>query len=200
MDDKTIYGLVSIAVTLIGIAPYIWGMLKGKTKPHIFSWFLWAFTGWVVVAAQIWDNAGPGLWGMLTASIVCTLVFLMSFKIGEKHITKSDWVMLSTALLAIPAWFITSHPLLSVIIVTGVDLIAYGPTIRKSWKKPHEEVAFMYVAAGTWQGFSLLAMENYTLVTSLSTASLLAMNCFFVPYLFFRRRVSKDETKMGNLP
>ncbi|NBX66856.1 MAG: hypothetical protein EBQ96_07670 [Proteobacteria bacterium] len=191
-DAKTVYGLIAIVVTLVGIAPYIVGMLKGHTKPHIFSWFLWAFTGWVVTAAQIWDSAGPGLWGMLTASIVCTLVFFMSLKDGKKDITRSDWVMLSTALLAIPAWVVTSHPLLSVIIVTGIDLIAYGPTIRKSWKKPGEEVAFMYVAAGTWQAFSLLAMENYTLVTCLSTASLLAMNCFFVPYLLVRRAAVKN--------
>lgn len=193
MDVKTLYGLASVIVTLVGIAPYILGMLRNQTKPHMFSWFLWAFTAWIVTLAQNWDNAGAGSWGMMTAAIVCTLVFLMSLRIGEKNITRSDWFMLSAGLLAIPAWLVTDSPLYSVIIVSVIDLVAYGPTIRKSWMKPSEEVAFMYVAAGTWQALSLLAMENYSLITILSPATLLLTNCIFVPMLLIRRHVLKRQ-------
>ncbi|MCB1538024.1 MAG: hypothetical protein H6865_02585 [Rhodospirillales bacterium] len=188
MDAKSVYGLVSVAVTLIGIAPYIAGMLRGHTKPHMFSWFLWGFTSWIVMAAQTWDHAGAGSWAMLTAALVCTSVFILCFWVGEKNITRADWVMFSIGLAAVPAWMITKNPLLSVVIVSLVDLVAYGPTIRKSWTKPRDEVAFMYMTAGTWQAFSLLAMERFTLVNVLSPASLLCINCLFVPYLLIRRR------------
>lgn len=187
MDGKILFGILSVIVAVVTVLPYIRDMFRGETKPHIFSWFLWGFSAWIVTAAQIWDDAGPGMWAMLTTSVVCTFVFILSFRYGTKNITRSDTVMLSVGLLAIPAWALTGHPLLSVIIISGIDVVAFGPTMRKSWAKPHEESLSLYVLGGTWQAFSILAMENYTWVTTLSPASLVICESSFAAYLFIRR-------------
>lgn len=62
------------------------------------------------------------------------------------------------------------------------------PTIRKSYHKPHEETLVHYVLAGLKFVFAIFALDNYTLVTWLYPASLVAANLFFVFMLMVRRR------------
>jgi len=39
---KETIGLIAVALAIIGHIPYIYDIYKGKTKPHIFTWVVWA--------------------------------------------------------------------------------------------------------------------------------------------------------------
>lgn len=69
-----------------------------------------------------------------------------------------------------------------------VDFLGFMPTIRKSYRKPHEETLIHYVLAGLKFALAVVALDNYTLVTWLYPASLVAANLFFVFMLVARRR------------
>lgn len=188
-DDKFVFGVLSVLVTIWCAIPYILGILRGTTKPHVFTWLLWSLTTGIAAAAQLYDGGGAGAWSMVASGTLCFVIFLMSLKSGEKHITRSDWVTLAVGLSAIPLWLVTKDPLWSVIIVCSIDALAYIPTFRKSWAKPQEEAVLMYVLALVWQAMSVFALENYTLVTVLSPATLLTMNASLVTFLWWRRKV-----------
>ena len=73
---KNIIGIVAIALTFIGYAPYFRDLIKGKTKPHIFSWFIWAIVTSIIFALQV--SAGAGLGSVVTLA-VAVISFLKQF-------------------------------------------------------------------------------------------------------------------------
>ncbi|KKU90276.1 MAG: hypothetical protein UY21_C0025G0011 [Microgenomates group bacterium GW2011_GWA1_48_10] len=49
---KNLLGIVATFLVFVGYIPYTRDILKGKTKPHLYSWFLWAFVTWIAFALQ----------------------------------------------------------------------------------------------------------------------------------------------------
>ena len=85
----------------------------------------------------------------------------------------------------------TSDPLWSVLLVTAIDAVAYYPTFRKSYAKPDEELAFKYVLTVIRYLFSLLALEHFTVVTSVYQLVSIVMEAGVVVMLLWRRAVLK---------
>ena len=59
-ETKSIVGVIAVLLTFSGYIPYIRDITKGKTKPHVFSWFLWGFVTLIVFALQSYAHAGIG--------------------------------------------------------------------------------------------------------------------------------------------
>lgn len=175
-------------MTLTGYFFYFRDIFANKTKPHAFSWLVWAALTGIAFFAQLSDHAGPGAWVTATTAAISVVIFLLAIKKGEKNITLSDKLNLLGAAVALGLWFITSNPLLSVILITVVDFLGFVPTIRKSYRKPHEETLIHYVLAGLKFVLAIAALETYTLTTWLYPASLVAANLFFVVMLVVLRR------------
>ena len=49
--DKDLYGYLSIAIVTIATVPYLIGVVRGKIKPHAFSWLIWALVAGIAAAA-----------------------------------------------------------------------------------------------------------------------------------------------------
>lgn len=188
MDLKVIIALIAVAMTVVGYFFYFRDIFANKTKPHAFSWLVWALLTGIAFFGQLTDDAGPGAWVTATTAALAFIIFGLAIKKGEKDITRSDKWNLLGAGAALVLWFITSDPLLSVILITVVDFLGFMPTIRKSYHKPHEETLIHYVLAGLKFVLAIIALDNYTLVTWLYPASLVAANLFFVFMLVVRRR------------
>jgi chromate transport protein ChrA len=188
MDIKVFLALVSVLMTLVGYFYYFRDIFAGKTKPHAYSWLVWASLTAIAFGGQVSDNAGPGAWVTAVTAAISFIVFGLALKVGEKDITKSDKFSLAAAGIALVLWFITKDPLLSVIIITVVDLLGFLPTIRKSYTRPYQETLIHYILAGLKFVLAIIALENYTLVTWLYPASLAAANLFFVLMLIMRRK------------
>ncbi len=188
MPIKEIFGLISTLLMIFSRGIYFTSIFKGRTKPHIFSWIIWGTISSIGVAAQIAEHAGPGAWARLVSAATCFLVAGLAWKVGEKHITRGDWITFVVALCAIPLWVMTKTPVYSVILVCVIDTIGYFPTIRKSWHKPHQEVWSGYVASSLCAFFAVLAVENYTLSTWLYSAVLAFSNAAMALFLVLRRR------------
>lgn len=188
MDFKVFVALVSIAMTAAGYYFYLRDIFAGKTKPHAFSWLVWAALTAIAFFGQQSDHAGPGAWVTAATAAASIVIFVLAIKKGEKNITRSDKLNLLGAAAALALWFVTSDPLLAIILITIVDFLGFMPTIRKSYHKPHEETLVSYVLAGLKFVLAIMALDNYTPVTWLYPASLVAANLFFVFMLAVRRR------------
>ncbi len=191
--DKEFFGFIALSFSIIAFVPYIWSTVKGKTKPHLFTWIIWTIVAGVVASAQFIKGAGPGGW----ATILCTGIYfsiaILSIRMGERTITKSDWFAFMGALTAIPLWWVTDDPMWSVILVTIIDSLGFYPTFRKSYSKPHQELAFMYAADASQYALALLAMKNYSITTVLYPLSVFATNGSFIVMLLWRRRVLSNQ-------
>ena len=185
---KEIIGVTAIAITFVGYIPYFRDIFRGKTKPHAFSWLVWGILNAIAFAGQISDNGGPGTWAVgLTAAALFAIFGLALFK-GEKNIKPFDWFCLASAGIALVPWLLTSEPLLSVILITIIDLFGFLPTVRKAYKKPHQETLSTFILNTLKYFLIVLALRQYTFVTTLFPAAVALMNGLFVAMLLVRRR------------
>lgn len=197
VNMKVIIAVVSVLMTLMGYSFYFRDIFAGKTKPHAFSWLVWASLTAIAFAGQIYAGAGPGAWITGLTALISFVIFGLAITKGEKNITLSDKVNLIGAAVALAVWPFMNDPLLSIIIITVVDFLGFIPTIRKSYNKPYEETLVHYVFAGLKFVLAIFALENYSLTTWLYPASLVAANLLFVPMLIIRRRQIKP-TKIAD--
>ncbi len=192
-NSKVILSIVAIVLTCIGYIPYIRDTLKGKTLPHAFTWFVWGLSTTIAFALQ--QNAGGGIGSYVTLTIgICAFsIFILSLFKGERHITKSDIVFFTLALIALGFWVIAKKPIISVTLISFTNALAFLPTIRKSWNKPFSETLFTYILNCTRQCLNLLALENYNFITSLFPATQIIMTASFIVLILTRRNLYKKK-------
>lgn len=196
MLDKPTFGLIASIITIIAYVPYINDIFKNKTRPHFFSWFVWTILTAIVFLSQLFEGGGAGSWFLGVTVIVCLFISVLSLKRGTKDIQPIDWICMIGALVSIVFWIITKTPLLSVIIVTTIDILAFFPTIRKSYYNPYQETIVFYFLNITKFIFGVLALEKYSLITTLYPSYLIFANGFFFIFLNVRRgQIKYDKTK-----
>lgn len=186
---KSIVGIIATVLVFIGYIPYIKDILKGKTKPHIYSWFLWLFVTSIAFALQFSGGAGSGAFVTLAAALMCIVVIGLGIVQKNKiNIIKIDTLFFVLAFIALGLWLIAKQPMLSAILATLVDLLGFAPTIRKSWEEPYSETLSFYYLNSVRFGLAVFALQKYTIVTALYPVSWLVANGLFAIMILIRRK------------
>jgi len=188
---KELLGCAATLLAIIAFIPYIRSILRGTTKPHVFSWVIWSTTTLIVFLAQLSDHAGPGGWAVGVSGAVALYIALLAYNRTSDHsITTSDWIFFIAAIAAIPCWYITSSALSAVLLLTAIDIAGYGPTLRKAYHAPFEEQALLYALMCLRNLISIAALEHYSLTTVLFPVATFIANMLVISIVFFRRRKS----------
>lgn len=180
IEYKILLGVTAATVGVAQYLPYIRDIVKSRTKPHAFSWFVWGLPAGIVYLAQSLKGGGAGSWATGITAALCTIIFVLSLFKGERDIKLSDWICLLISLAAIALWVAIKDPLWSVILVTIADFVAIGPTIRKSIIKPHEETMITYVFGALKWILSLGALQTYGATNVIYPAAMVLNNALFV--------------------
>jgi hypothetical protein len=191
MDFKLFFGIISVILEIICFFTYVKDIFARKTSPHMYTWLLWTILQSVGIAAMFKGGAYLGVLGLTVGSLFCFFIFILSFKYGTKNITRFDTFCLFGAIIIILVWLLQHNALLSVILVTVVDVIAFLPTYRKGYAEPKSETVSTFLLSAASQAFSLLALASYSLTTTLYLSDLVITNGAFALILIFRRRMIK---------
>src|SRR5579863_3642720 len=81
---------LSSVITILATVPYIFDVLKKKTKPRVVSWFTWTLLTGISAAASLSDHQYAAGILSLSASIECMAVVLLGFKYGYKEFAAFD--------------------------------------------------------------------------------------------------------------
>ena len=186
---KELLSAAAIALTFAMFVPYIRSIRLGRTKPHVFSWLIWALGTFVVFLAQLADSAGVGAWPIGVSGLITAYVAVLAYgKKADTAITRTDWAFLLAALAALPCWYLSSDPLWAVVILTGLDLAGFGPTFRSAYFRPYAERMGFYSLGALRNGLSILALEHYSLTTVLFPAAVGVACAALVVMVAYRRR------------
>ena len=188
MMYKEVLSAVAITLTLIAFFPYIRSIVKGQVKPHVFSWVIWGTTTFVVFLAQLEGNGGVGAWPIGVSGIITIFIaFLALIKRSDITITRTDWVFFTLAISSLPFWYFTSDPLWAVIILTIVDVLGFGPTIRKAYVMPYSESLLFFALFSARNFIVIMALEYYSVTTVLFPA-VIAIACILLMVIIAYRR------------
>jgi hypothetical protein len=189
MFYKEIFSAGAVALTLIGFIPYIRLIFKGTTKPHVFSWVIWGLTTTVVFFAILEDEGGVGAWPIAISGCITLFIALLAFlKRGDISITRSDQFFFVSALSSLPLWYLTSDPLWAVILLTIVDLLGFGPTVRKTYHHPHSESILFFLLFTARNLLVVFALENHTITTVLFPATIAIACTGLIAMMVYKRQ------------
>ena len=189
MDYKFYISTAAIILTFVGYYPYFRDLFRGAIRPHLFSWLIWGIVTGIIFALQVSAGAGLGAYVTLAVAIISFAIFYFSIKKGTRDIAAIDIVFLVLALLSIPLWLVVKQPVLSIILLSSIDMLGFLPTIRKSWKDPYSETLSLYVITTVRHSFSILGLVEYNIVTLLFPLTWVFANAGFAIMLLMRRRL-----------
>ncbi len=189
MFYKQLLSAISIAITLAAFYPYLRGILRGSVQPHVFSWIIWGSTTFIVFLAQLQGGGGVGAWPIgVSATITMGVAVLAYLKRADITITVADWVFFVAGMSSLPLWYFTTDPMWAVVLLTTVDVLGFGPTLRKAYADPHSESVLFFSMFMVRNLLVVLALESYSITTVLFPAAIAATCAAMITMLILRRR------------
>lgn len=185
--------VLTIGLTILANTYYIATIFRWKTKPHIYSWLVWAIINIAACIIQLQHGAG---WWALTlwlGGFICIMVAIISLWYGEKNITRFDTLTFIIALSIIPLWLWAKQDMLAMILAISIDAISFLPTVRKSFKKPYQENLFPYFASGASFFMSIFLASDKSVINILYPIIICGVNFGFIGYIYLRRKMINNK-------
>lgn len=195
LEYKIVLGVIATIIAFVSYIPYFRDIFNGKTKPHAFSWFVWAILTAIAFVAQVVKNGGAGAWVTGFSALVCLIISILAFVKGTRDFPLVDWLCLIASFAAMGLWAYTNDPTLSIILITITDTVAFIPTFRKGYHKPHEETITTFGLASLKWLIALFALDSLAFVNWFYTGSLILANGIFVIMVLVRRKQLKKPQR-----
>lgn len=188
MSIQLFFAILSSIIGIACFAPYIRDIFKHTTEPHPYSWLIWTILQTTAVVVMISDGAGMGVASLAIGAVLCGTIFLLSLRYGTANIKLFDVICLIGALIATAIYLFLQNALLSIIIISLIDFIAFLPTFRKAYEEPRSETASTFALSSISSILALFALSNFTLTTTLYLITLVITNATCVLIILIRRK------------
>lgn len=190
-------GEFSIIISIIGIVPYMIGIIHGKVRPERVTWFVWSLILALGIASYAEAGGSDSTWFLIGDFLITFGVFLLSLWKGAGGLNRLDLACLGIALCGLALWQTSSLPLLGIVGALTADAVALLPTILKALKDPNSESASTFgfsslaamcgvLAVGEWNGV-LLFYPVYLFIANFVTAIVILVGQYQVRYNRSRR-------------
>ncbi len=183
---KEAFAIIAALLAIAGNLPYLWDILKGRVKPHPYTWFIWSVVSGTVLFGMLAKGAGIGGLPAAASEIFTIIIFFFSLKFGFKGITKTDTIFLVVALAGLIPWVLTNDPTLSVVIAVSIDLLAFIPTLRKTWAQSSTETPVLFASNVVRHILALFSLQAYNIATTLHSIAMIVVNSAMVGMLLTR--------------
>lgn len=181
------FAIIAALLAIAGNLPYLWDILKGRVRPHPYTWLVWSIVSATVFFGQVAKGAGIGALPTAASEIFTLIIFFFSLKYGFDGITRMDTAFLVVALLGLIPWALTKDPTLSVVIAVGIDVVGFIPTLRKTWAEPATETPLLYASNVARHILALFSLQAYNLATMLHSIAMIGTNTAMVVFILRRR-------------
>src|SRR6185436_3517360 len=97
-------GFLSTALAIYCGIPYIFSILRGETKPHQFTWLIWAIMNGIIVVSHVLEGARASMLISGVFLVYSAVEFGLSFKYGVRNSSRYDKLLLGLSLVTIGVW------------------------------------------------------------------------------------------------
>lgn len=162
---KESLGILAVAISIIGILPYLLDTIRGKIKPHFISWLIWSIITIIAFLGQMEKGAGSGAWVTGAMGVTNVVIAIFAFKNGTRNVTGMDKRLFIGTLLAIALWVLIEEPLIAILAVIAIDASAVYFTVKKAFKHPKSENAILFYSNLAKTVIAIIALQQYNIVT-----------------------------------
>lgn len=173
---KETIAIVAAVFAIGGNIPYLRDLLRKQVRPHPYTWLVWSIVSCIIFFGQVAKGAGIGALPTAASEIFTIIIFFFSLRYGFKDIRPIDTFFLILALVGLVPWVLTKDPTISVIIAVGIDLVAFTPTIRKTWIHPETETPILYGSNVMRHILMLFSLKTYNIATTLHSIAMITTN------------------------
>ena len=192
LEPRVIIAIIASVLAFIGNISYLRDVFRGRVRPHPYTWFIWSIVSMTTLFGGIARGAGIGALPTAIAEGFTIIIFLFSlkelFRGGLEHVRKIDTYFLIIALLGLIPWALTKDPTISVVIVVTIDVIAFIPTLRKTWMHPRTEKPLLYSMNVSRHILTLFSLGSYNVATTIHSIAMICTNTLMVLCMLRRRR------------
>lgn len=181
---KETLAAIATVLAIIGNAPYLYDVIRKRIQPHPYTWLVWSVVSAVTFFGQVVKGGGVGSIPTGVAEMFTIVIFLFSLRYGFKNIVKRDTYFLVAALLGLIPWALTKDPTISVIIVVCIDVIAFIPTLMKTWRNPHTETPMLFIMNVLRHILTLFSLEAYNIATMLHSMAMIIANSLMTAFIY----------------
>lgn len=188
---KESIAIIAAILAIIGNVPYLIDIVKRRVRPHPYTWFVWTIVSAVTFFGGLAKGAGIGALPTGTSEIFTLIIFIFSLQYGFKNISHIDTVFLVIAVLGLVPWILTHDPTVSVVIMVSIDLIAFIPTLRKTWKYPKTETPLLYSMNVSRHVLTLFSLRAYNIATMLHSIAMITTNSIMTLMIIRKKKVAR---------
>jgi hypothetical protein len=161
---KNVFAFTGAVIMLFCTLPYIFGIVKGKTRPNIVTWLTWTFLIGVGAAALFAAHQTPAAL-LLTGDVLATFaVVLVGLKYGIAKLDLFDGLCMLGAIIGLVLWLVFNSPLIAIVATITIDFIGTIPSVRHGWRHPEEETSVTFALGVIATLLTLLSLREYTIL------------------------------------
>lgn len=157
MHVEMVLGIAAAVISLVATVPYTRDVLRGRVRPARSSRLMLELLLAVAFYQQL---ALGGSWALaITAGelVSCGVLLLLSAHYGVGGWQRSDIICYVLLAVDLMVWWQTAHVLYGLYLTIVADLIAFWPTLYKTWHYPDSETSLWYWSGVTAGLLSALA-------------------------------------------
>ena len=143
-----VFGVLAGVVGVVDTVPYVRDIVRGTTRPHRGTWFIWGMLAIVVCVSQRADGASWSLVMAGTQAVLTTFIFVLAIRRGEGGLSAIDGLLIAIAAGGMAAWVVVDEPLIATACVIAADLIAAAMMVPKVHRDPGSETLMTFALAG----------------------------------------------------
>lgn len=195
MSFTTIAAILSTILGIYCAIPYIISIINGKTKPHQFSWLVFAIMNGIVFFSQLLEGGRESVIVYGIFFVGSTTNFLLSLKYGVRDTSKWDKLLFGFALFTIAVWVVTRSNATAIWLTVLIDVFATTMIILKLHAKPHSEAPLAWILATAATGFGLLTLLGRPLsILYVRPVYGIICNLVLIAFIYYYRRTAKSES------
>lgn len=189
------FAIIASILAVIGNVSYLKDVFRGVVVPHPYTWFIWSIVSAVTFFGMLQKGAGIGALPTGIAEAFTIVIFVYSLvrlrKSGFGYIRPIDHYFFAAAMLGLIPWIVTKDPTISVIVVVAIDLIAFVPTLRKTWQHPQTEKPLLYEMNITRHALTFFALGSYNVATTLHSIAMIITNTLMTLFIARKRLLKR---------
>jgi len=161
MDVSYFFGLIAGLTALLAYGLYFKQTLKGQSTPNPSTWAIWLLVG-LINAITYFSITNNNLWqSFIVIAVTFSVSIIFMYSLLKGKFSKISYVEITIFILAIAIgifWQITLNDRISNLLLQGIYVISYIPTIYGIIKGTGKEYHVAWIVAFTAYLFATISI------------------------------------------